>query len=259
MQNLIIRAASGFLYVVVIVFSILCHNQWFFHIVFLLFLNMVAVEALSLKNKLNLSKIIAATVLLSVIYLVFVFDFHNYLNVNTYFYGLVLAVLFIVFIICNKTKSWLYVFLIVLYAVFPFILFGKMYQYNNSKHVLLMLFVIIWSNDTFAYLIGKSIGKYKIFPKISPKKTWEGFWGGIFITEIILNIALYYFDLFSINSILFIFIICLTGNLGDLFESYLKRIFAKKDSGNLLPGHGGMLDRLDSFLFVVPFAFSFLG
>ena len=114
------------------------------------------------------------------------------------------------------------------------------------------LFILIWSSDTFAYLVGKFFGKHKMAPKISPKKTWEGYIGGVVLTLVIgYFIESYQPDLRG-NWIMVGFLVATFAPLGDLVESQLKRSFAVKDSGNILPGHGGILDRLDSFIICAP-------
>ena len=114
------------------------------------------------------------------------------------------------------------------------------------------LFILIWSSDTFAYFTGKFFGKHKMAPKISPKKTWEGFAGGVFFTIILgFFVEQYYPDLRG-NWMIVGFLVSVFAPLGDLVESQLKRTFGVKDSGNIIPGHGGILDRLDSFIICVP-------
>lgn len=114
------------------------------------------------------------------------------------------------------------------------------------------LFILIWSSDTFAYLTGKFFGKHKMAPKISPKKTWEGFAGGVLLTLVLgFFIEKFHPDLRG-NWIVVGFLVSVFAPLGDLVESQLKRTFAVKDSGNIIPGHGGILDRLDSFIICVP-------
>lgn len=114
------------------------------------------------------------------------------------------------------------------------------------------LFILIWSSDTFAYFTGKFFGKHKMAPKISPKKTWEGFAGGVILTIILgFFIEKSHPDLRG-NWMAVGFLVAVFAPLGDLVESQLKRTFAVKDSGNIIPGHGGILDRLDSFIICVP-------
>jgi len=125
--------------------------------------------------------------------------------------------------------------------------------------LILSIFVIIWLNDTMAYLIGKRTGKHKLMQRISPKKTWEGTLAGLVfacITSIILSIFLTTLNMTEAG-ILGI-LISIAANFGDLFESAIKRKAGRKDSGTLLPGHGGLLDRFDAVLFAIPFSFFYL-
>lgn len=125
---------------------------------------------------------------------------------------------------------------------------------------LLSLFVIIWVNDTGAYLFGSIFGRHKLFERVSPKKSWEGFWGGLACT-VATGVLVGVSDspMGAVNvccPILFWalagLIISLASTFGDLFESVIKRNLHIKDSGNLIPGHGGILDRIDSLLMVLP-------
>ena len=115
-----------------------------------------------------------------------------------------------------------------------------------------MLFVLIWSSDTFAYLTGKFFGKHKMAPKISPKKTWEGFAGGVILTLVLGFFVERFFPELRGNWMIVGLLVSVFAPLGDLVESQLKRSFAVKDSGNIIPGHGGVLDRLDSFIICAP-------
>ncbi len=124
----------------------------------------------------------------------------------------------------------------------------------NPK-ILISIFILIWANDTFAYLVGKSLGRNKLFPSVSPKKTIEGFIGGLVFT-IISSILLSKF--YIEPKILYIWIVIaiivsIFSTLGDLIQSKFKRVAGVKDSGKIMPGHGGVLDRLDSIIFVIPF------
>jgi len=120
---------------------------------------------------------------------------------------------------------------------------------------ILAIFLIVWSNDTFAYLVGKQWGKTKLFERISPKKSWEGFFGGLIFAIICGNIIGYFQDGAYIEYTTYALIISVLGTIGDLIESMLKRSLGVKDSGKILPGHGGLLDRLDAVLFAIPFIF----
>lgn len=125
------------------------------------------------------------------------------------------------------------------------------YDSNFSLEVI-FLFILIWSSDTFAYIVGKFFGKHKMAPKISPKKTWEGYAGGVVLTLVLSYFVEMYQPQLRGNWMIVGFLIAAFAPLGDLVESQLKRTFGVKDSGNIIPGHGGVLDRLDSFLICVP-------
>jgi len=122
----------------------------------------------------------------------------------------------------------------------------------------LALIIMIWSNDTFAYLVGSFIGKTPFSP-ISPKKTWEGTIGGVVLTMAGAALCGYFTHKFRmIDWIMLALCATIAGTLGDMLESKLKRMADVKDSGNLMPGHGGALDRFDSLLIAAPFAFLYV-
>lgn len=149
-----------------------------------------------------------------------------------------------------------------LYIVFPISLFVPLYtqlQLNNSGLLILYVFITIWANDTFAYLSGSAWGKHKIWPAVSPGKSWQGFAGGFIASLGIGYLAGLNFSILSISEgVIFGALISLFATIGDFFESALKRHAGVKDSGNVLPGHGGILDRIDSILFVIPAVFAYL-
>lgn len=164
------------------------------------------------------------------------------------------------------SKASKYIYLIG-YIMLPFLFITKIsfgVKDYNAK-IIIGLFVLIWTNDTFAYLVGKSIGKHKLFERISPKKTIEGFLGGVvfaaFAGFLISKLYIQPNPDFSNKSILIWTIIALIvsvfGTIGDLIESKFKRVAGVKDSGKIMPGHGGVLDRLDSVIFVAPIIFLF--
>ena len=157
----------------------------------------------------------------------------------------------------------------ILYVVIPlailnFFAYDPMYysemkiNTNNYSSLLLVgFFVIQWANDSGAYLVGSMIGKNKLFERISPNKTWEGFYGGA-ILAVATGVIFGMFDGSTIHWIIVALIIVVFGTLGDLTESQIKRSCGVKDSGNLLPGHGGILDRFDGVLFSAPFVLAYL-
>ena len=125
--------------------------------------------------------------------------------------------------------------------------------------LVMLVFCLLWANDIFAYLTGRLLGKHKLFPRISPGKTIEGCLGGLVFTVIAIVVFAHYAAWLSLSAAVGMAAIAVVfGTLGDLCESMLKRQAGVKDSGNLIPGHGGILDRFDSVLFSVPFIFVYL-
>tara|TARA_Y100000739_G_scaffold200063_1_gene184018 strand:- start:670 stop:1326 length:657 start_codon:yes stop_codon:yes gene_type:complete len=144
--------------------------------------------------------------------------------------------------------------LALLYVLSPFILIQIcIWNYLNIESIwvpysILNIFVLTWVFDSFAYLIGIKFGKRKIMPKISPKKSWEGFIGGLIFTLIAGFVVLILRGVNWMESIIILILIPISATAGDFIESYYKRQAGVKDSSNLIPGHGGMLDRMDSLL-----------
>ena len=142
---------------------------------------------------------------------------------------------------------------------FIFLILISLNSGSFSSNTIVGMFVLIWINDSFAYLIGSNFGRQKLFESVSPKKTVEGFLGGVFFSAV----GSYFIfkctnNLDFSNWLIISVIISVFGTIGDLIESKYKRQANVKDSGNLMPGHGGLLDRLDSAIFVAPFIYLFL-
>ena len=163
----------------------------------------------------------------------------------------------------RKGKSKVYAFVYVLLPFFLIHFFGKIESLNFNSvfdpSLILLMFILTWTFDTFAYLFGVRLGKTKIMPSVSPKKSWEGFAGGFIFTVIASFITTHYF-LKVDNSIALAMSLFLpfTATLGDFTESYFKRQAGVKDSGNFIPGHGGMLDRMDAFMITIPVLYIYL-
>ena len=167
----------------------------------------------------------------------------------------------LVFLFTNPTSelTQLQKYLTAIFYIGGGCIFLTMIPYKDEQFAKLLImgvFVLIWVNDSFAYLVGKTIGRHKLFSKISPKKTIEGSLGGlIFALVAAYGISLYEPIITMQQWMILAIVIVVMGNLGDLLESKFKRVAGVKDSGAILPGHGGILDRLDSLVFAAPFAY----
>ena len=157
----------------------------------------------------------------------------------------------------RKGKSKIIPFIYVSTPFFIIQLFGfidhnyPLKEFDSSP--VLILFVLTWVFDSFAYIIGSKFGKNSIMPKISPNKSWEGFFGGMIFSVLSVYFLNIFFDYFSMNFlILLALIVPFTATAGDFIESHYKREAGVKDSGNLIPGHGGLLDRMDALMISIP-------
>lgn len=165
------------------------------------------------------------------------------------------------FLFSKKERPFNYLqkFIVALFYIGGGCIFLTMIPYKDNefaKFLIMGIFILIWVSDTFAYLVGKTLGRTKLYPSISPKKTVEGSLGGLFFSLIAAFFLAQYETSISLNQWLILAtVIVITGGLGDLLESKFKRIAGVKDSGAILPGHGGILDRLDSLVFAAPFAY----
>lgn len=139
------------------------------------------------------------------------------------------------------------------------LMIGNIHE-NYQPEILVGFFFLLWSNDSFAYIFGKSIGKKKLFERISPKKTIEGFLGGLLMCLFFSQLIFYFYptEISQINWIGIALIASIGGTIGDLIQSKLKRIANVKDSGKIIPGHGGIFDRMDSTVFSITFVYIYL-
>ena len=153
------------------------------------------------------------------------------------------------------------------FSMFPFAAFMRtgldsLLPHENvvfSPGIIIGFFLLIWANDTGAYLTGMSIGRHKLMERISPKKTWEGFFGGVIIAVLVAWLLSDWLGVVDkIHWIVISLIISITGTYGDLIESMLKRSIGVKDSGTIMPGHGGFLDRFDSAIISFPIVYLFI-
>lgn len=154
----------------------------------------------------------------------------------------------------------------IIYIAVPITLLHEMSFFNGENfkgeydhQIIIGFFLILWANDTGAYLIGRKFGKNKFFERISPKKTWEGTIGGVALGLIAGYVSSLIFHILSPGSwMLIALLVVIFGSLGDLVESLFKRSLNIKDSGKLLPGHGGILDRFDGIFIAAPMVYTFL-
>ena len=288
MNETLKRGISGAIYIILLLASILYSTESFF-ILFGIFLIIAVYEFCNLIQIHKIFPILFGTALYTIVTLVSHYNkittdtinqiFNTDLEIAVNIQQLDLVLLVIALVVSIKCILFLfydniqkistsskYLYLLG-YIILPFVFITKIsFGINDyNPKIIIGLFILIWTNDTFAYIVGKSIGRTKLFEKISPKKTIEGFLGGI-IFAILAGylISKYYIKAnpeFSDRSILIwtsiAAIVGIVGTIGDLIESKFKRIASVKDSGNIMPGHGGILDRLDSVIFVAPIIFLF--
>lgn len=264
MNETLTRLLSGVVYIVLLLFAISYSTTSFF----LLFGVFMVIAINEFCNLVQLSKI-APFIIGIIIYYFFTFgEVNNVLLINsTLTITLLISIRAIVFLFskenlpCSSFDKYIYTlgYIILSFVFITKIPFG-IKGYNPK--IIIGIFILIWTNDTFAYIVGKSIGKNKLFERISPKKTIEGFLGGLVFSILASVLISKYFIGSSSMTTLYIWIgialiSSIFGTIGDLVESKFKRIALVKDSGTIMPGHGGVLDRLDSIIFVAPFVYLF--
>jgi len=168
----------------------------------------------------------------------------------------------------DPINNWAYTMLSQMYIALPFSLLNVLAftatpngQISFNTLLPLSIFVFLWVNDTGAYCVGSLLGRHKLFPRISPGKSWEGCIGGAVFVLAVAYIISYYIDNGILSTLQWLglgLVVVVFGTWGDLVESLFKRTLGIKDSGNILPGHGGMLDRFDSSLLAIPAAVVYL-
>jgi phosphatidate cytidylyltransferase len=265
MNNFVKRTLSGFIFVTLIISSILL-SPFTFAPVFALICGWTVFEFHKISNNQSTINVNSWVALISSIIL-FLCSF-LYASGKCYYpvyalYGIYIIVVLVYELFQHKTNplnNWAFFVLGQVFIALPFSMLNFILYIDKwDPLILLAVFVTIWVNDTGAYLIGVTFGKHKMFERISPKKSWEGFAGG----AVAAIISGYIFSMFNqqlhlLTWLLFSEIIVIFGTLGDLMESLIKRTLDVKDSGNVIPGHGGLLDRFDSMLLVAPVIFIYL-
>ena len=269
-RNIITRGVAGVVYIAILLYGIL-YNKYSFVIVFGLILVLALNEFFRLieqKTPHLISKLFNIISGLAIFVSAYLFlDGKSILALPISALAYLLALL-VSAIIINRTDIFntiIYSAFGHLYITLPFcllLLISYEYKFANTIYhyaFVLAIFVFIWINDTFAFATGITMGKHKLLERISPKKTIEGFVGGIVFTMLAGVGFSFLFTEYNIYFwVGFALIASLFATLGDLFESLIKRTYNVKDSGQLIPGHGGILDRIDSLLFVIPAIYIYL-
>jgi phosphatidate cytidylyltransferase len=261
MKEVIVRTISGVLYIAIVIFSMFTSREWFMGIFLLL-----AIITLS-----EFLKLVRLTSYLSYLILaLFLFFFsYNVLEINAVYLLLILSCFVNLFLfkdllwvgkipMFEKKKYVAVIFYII--SGFVFLTLIPMREGEFKPDIIIGIFILIWSNDTLAYVIGKSFGRRKLMERVSPKKTIEGFIGGL-IGAIVASFILFKFTEYFNNLYIWITLALFAsvfGTIGDLIQSKFKRQAGVKDSGMLIPGHGGFYDRLDSIIYTSPFIFALL-
>jgi phosphatidate cytidylyltransferase len=269
-KNLLTRAGAGIIYIAVLLAGILV-GKYSFLIVFGTILGFGLYEFYKAMEK-NTSHAISKTFNIVSGIIIFLSAYLYLENINAYLFPATSLIYLLALTASAVLISREDILHAIIYSVFGQIyitlplslLMLLSYQYNiwaKEYHYLLVLaiFVLIWINDTAAYFIGSLIGKHKLIERISPKKSVEGLIAGIIFTLLGSLIFAHCYPQYPLKFwIGFALVISLFGTVGDLFESLIKRTCGIKDAGNLIPGHGGILDRIDSLLIAIPAAYLYL-
>ncbi len=251
-KKFIIRAISGILYGVLIIASLVIDNELLFDILF----GLIAVLLMSAEGR-NIEKSLDAVggLLLFLVPVIWVIG-GSTLGIGLYLAYLVARLVVQLYIKQGNPLTSLSASLMgQVYVALPLSILSSLYHFVG-QYMVLAMFAFIWISDTGAYMVGCLIGKHRLFERISPKKSWEGFFGGLGLSIIIAALAARFIpDGYVLLSgyaqwIVFAVLVTIFSTWGDLCESLIKRTVGVKDSGKLIPGHGGILDRIDSLLLV---------
>ena len=270
MTNFIKRTISGIGFAAIMLAALLT-NKYIFGVVMLFALVVMMREFLRMTCGKNywfsqILSILAGATLFTLIYLYKGFSFPGRLVILAFVPVFVLMINSLYVRDKSRFDKFSNLYTALMYIAVPwsllnFAVFNAEGEFNGL--LLLCFFAIIWGTDVGAYLFGITLGqKYgkKLFPSISPKKSWIGFWGGL-VTAVGVAVALHYAGLFCsklIHCICMALLLSVTGVYGDLIESQWKRHYEVKDSGTIIPGHGGLLDRFDSALIAIPIGIIYL-
>ena len=270
MNNFVKRTISGIGFAAVMLAAFLT-NEYVFGVVMLLSLVIMMKEFLVMTcgaeyKYSQILSILSGATLFTLVYLYKAFDFPGRLVILSFVPVFLLMINSLYLKDKRRFDKFANLYAVLIYIAVPwsllnFAVFNAAGDFNGI--LLLCFFCIIWGTDVGAYMFGITLGqKYgkKLFPSISPKKSWIGFWGGL-VTAVGVAVALHYVGMFRFDLIHCIFmgaLLCVAGVYGDLIESQWKRHYNVKDSGNIIPGHGGLLDRFDSALIAIPIGIIYL-
>ncbi|MDH6305602.1 phosphatidate cytidylyltransferase [Parabacteroides sp. PF5-5] len=271
MKNFITRTLAGAVFVAFIVAGI-CIHAYAFLFVFGLITGLTLWEFYGLLKHFEGAGLKRIVAVLGGVYLFFAtFMYANHLVGGSIFLPYLLFLMYVMIAelydkSSNPIHNWSFTFLAQVYCAGAFSLLNfitsapdAMGDVSYSYVFALALFVFVWLNDTGAYLVGSTIGKHRLFERISPKKSWEGFWGGLVVAMGSSQLFAHFYPEVSWYNWLGLSVaVVLFATWGDLTESLLKRALGIKDSGTLIPGHGGMLDRFDSVLMAIPAMYIYL-
>ena len=260
MREFIIRFLSGLLYVFIVLVTLFTSREWFIGLLFVL----AIITLNEFLRLVSLKGIIAYIILIVSFYFISYQEFNPIITI-VLLAASILVNLFLIRDVLLLNRLSLFnkrrYFCIIFYIISGFVFLSLIPSIGSdfSPNILISVFLLIWANDSFAYLIGKGFGKRKLKESISPKKTVEGFLGGIIGALIVSFFIAKYSELYSISIwIIIAILIAILGTIGDLIQSKFKREAGVKDSGKLMPGHGGLYDRLDSIIFTSPFIYAFI-
>ena len=271
MKNLIIRALTGIIFVVVLV-SAICIHPIFFLILFCIITGLTLWEFGGLVKHYENANLQRAVNVLGGVYLfIATFVYANGLTDGKIFLPYLLFIMLtmiaeLYYKAPNPINNWAFTLFAQVYCAGSFSMLnfigaepGTLGIMSYTPLFIMAIFIFVWLDDTGAYLVGSLIGKHKLFERISPKKSWEGFFGGL-ILALASSQAFAWFapEINRMNWLGLAATVVLFGTWGDLIESLLKRTLGVKDSGNVLPGHGGMLDRFDSVMLAVPASYIYI-
>ncbi|MDB4088040.1 phosphatidate cytidylyltransferase [Flavobacteriales bacterium] len=271
MSNLVLRSITGALFATTIILCI-SWNEYSTGLLFLIVSTLGTIEFYQILNKKELSNNTKYGPFVNVVvYLLLTLAFFGIIDYRFLFLIVPIMLILVVqelfmedTIPYQNISSTLFglLYITLPFAALNYISFNEEFYskigLSLNWSLLTGFFIILWTSDSMAYLVGRKLGKHKLFPRVSPGKTWEGLIGGVSFAILAGYLFSYFTESSSMHWIIMSIIISVFGVLGDLSESLLKRSGGVKDSGNLLPGHGGILDRFDGIFFSSPIILTYL-